>query len=63
MEIKLSEKEIRVIRVALHKHWINMVDDNGETERKDLQPFADCCFETYNKFNNLDKDTAFEQLQ
>ena len=61
-DISLSESQIRVIKVALRQHWRKMVDDNGETSRKDLQPFADCCYETYEMFDGLDKDADFEQL-
>ena len=50
MKIELSEKEIRAIKVSLWKHWGNIVDDDCKTSREDLQPFADCCYETYKTY-------------
>ena len=63
MKIDLTEKEIRVIKVALRQHWNKMVDDNGNAEREDLQAFADLCYQTSNKFEKLDIiDKSFEEL-
>ena len=63
MIVELSEKEIRVIKVALGKHWRNIVDDDAKAKREDLQSFADCCYETYQKMEDLDNNEEFEQLQ
>ena len=62
MKIELNEKEVRAIKVALYKHWNNMTDDNAKAQREDLQPFADCCYETYKKFEQLDNKKEFQQL-
>ncbi|MDO4974940.1 MAG: hypothetical protein Q4E61_01265 [Alphaproteobacteria bacterium] len=63
MEVYLSEKEIRVIRVALYKHWINMTDDNAEANDKSLQDFADCCHDTWDRFSDLDQfEKSFDEL-
>ena len=60
--VELSEKEMRVIKVALWKHFMNMVDDDGKASREDLQPFADCCYETYQRFCEMDNEKDFQQL-
>lgn len=62
MNIELSEKEIRVIRVALYQHWLKMTDDNGDAIKKDFQDFADCCYTTYEKINELDTKKPFDKL-
>lgn len=60
--VELNEKEIRAIKVSLWKHFSNITDDDGKASRKDLQPFVDCCYETYEKFSDLDNEKDFEQL-
>lgn len=61
--VYLSEKEIRVIKVALWKHWNNITDDNGDAHQKEIQPFADCCYETYRTFESLDNEKKkFDEL-
>lgn len=62
MDVKLNEKEIRVIKVALWKHYLNCTDDDGKARREDLQPFMDCCYETYQKFCELDNKKEFAKL-
>lgn len=63
MKVELSEKEIRVIKVALHKHWINMTNDDALAKRADLQDFADCCYNTNIKFEGLDNAKPFQHLK
>ena len=61
--VYLSEKEIRVIKVALWKHWNNITDDNGDAYQEKIQPFADCCYETHQKFESLDNEKKkFDEL-
>lgn len=63
MKIDLTEKEIRVISVSLRQHWNKMVDDDGNAKERDLQEFADLCYKTSQKFEELDIiDKSFEGL-
>lgn len=63
MKVDLTEKEIRVIKVALSQHWNKMVDDNGDAKNKNLQKFADICYQTSQKFDKLDiVEKTFEEL-
>ena len=63
MNMQLTEKEIRVIKVALWKHYLNCTDDDGKAKREDLQPFVDCCCKTYQKFCELDNTKDFINLK
>lgn len=61
--VYLSEKEIRVIKVALWKHWNNITDDNGDAYQEKMQPFVNCCYETYQTFESLDDEKKkFDEL-
>lgn len=61
--VYLSEKEIRVIKVALWKHLRNIADDNGGAYKEEMQSFVDCCYETYRAFEGLDDEKKkFDEL-
>lgn len=61
--MELSEKEIRVIKVALYQHWMNMTDVNGDAIKKEQQEFSNLCFDLYKKFDEKDKKCDFNELK
>ena len=61
--LELSEKEIRVIKVALWKHYINCTDDDGKAKREDLQSFVDCCYETHKMFCDMESTYNFHKKE
>lgn len=52
-KVSLSERDIYVIYVALHHHYMKMVDDNGEAKNPDHAEFVKDLYPLYQKFDKL----------
>ena len=53
INVALSARDIYVIYVALHHHYMRMVDDNGDAKNPDHADFVKDLYPLYKKFDTL----------